>query len=86
VSISDRLGAVGEAAFCRQRRVAAAFKPHQSRAFDASILPRRWLARDSFPAFGEAKRTSNLIVPFLLKQNTLALSEGGEGGIVPQAR
>ena len=43
---------------CRQRCVVVGFKPHQSRALYVSALPQRWLARDSFPAFGEAKVAS----------------------------
>ena len=56
--ISDRLGADGGVVLCRQRCAAVGFKPHQSRALYVSALPQRWLARDSFPTFGEAKVAS----------------------------
>ena len=52
-------GADGVVLLCRQRCAAVGFKPLQSRAFYIAALPRRWLARDSFPAFGEAKGVSD---------------------------
>ena len=55
---SVRLGAGGKVVLCRQRCAAVGFKPLQSRALYVSALPQRWLARDSFPAFGEAKVAS----------------------------
>ena len=48
----------------RLRSVNRAFKPHQSRAFYAAALPLIMLARDSFPAFGEAKGASDLLSRF----------------------
>ena len=45
----------GAVCFCRKRCAAAGFKPLQSRAFDRIALLRIVWARDSFPAFGEAK-------------------------------
>jgi len=39
------------------------------------------LARDSFPAFGEAKGASDLLSRFQKEQRFLAFPAGGEGGI-----
>ena len=55
----DAAGEGKKAAAKGKGLVVATFKPHQSRAFYASDLPVIVLARDSFPAFGEAKRTSD---------------------------
>jgi len=78
-------GADGKVLLCRQRCAAVGFKPLQSRAFDASVLPRRWLARDSFPINGEAKEASDFRTRFRKSKNFLALSEGGEGGSAQSA-
>ena len=79
-----RLRADGKVLLCRQRYAAVGFKPLQSRAFYVAALPRRWLARDSFPINGEAKGAS-VFRTRSQKENFLALSEGGEGGSAQSA-